>query len=72
MSYTTLEVEFDHGRVTLKEPGTLPKSGHGLLTIFPDAAGPVNGRPPERRRIVLPLIRSGGVVVLNNNNLTAG
>ena len=57
MSYTTLEVEFDHGRVTTKEPGTLPESGHGLLTILPDAAGPENGQPPTGQRVQLPIIR---------------
>lgn len=57
MSYTTLEVEFDHGRVTPKEPGTLPESGRGLLTILPDPAGPVRSQPPVGRRIQLPIIR---------------
>jgi hypothetical protein len=35
MSYTTLEVEIDHGKVTPKEPDKLPESGRGLLTILP-------------------------------------
>ena len=35
MSYLTLEVEIDHGKVVLKEPGRLPEKGSGLLTIFP-------------------------------------
>ena len=40
MSYLTLEVEIDHGKVVLKEPSRLPESGSGLLTIFqPDANG---------------------------------
>jgi hypothetical protein len=34
MSYRTLEVEIDHGRVVAKEPGKLPEKGSGLLTIL--------------------------------------
>jgi hypothetical protein len=39
MSYLTLEVEIDHGRVIPSEPGQLPASGKGLLTILPAAGG---------------------------------
>jgi hypothetical protein len=35
MSYVTLEVEIDHGKVRSKEPSKLPDKGSGLLTIFP-------------------------------------
>ena len=39
MSYLTLEVEIDHGKVVTKEPSKLPEKASGLLTIFqPDAA----------------------------------
>jgi hypothetical protein len=34
MSYLTLEVEVDHGRVVAKEPGQLPERGRGLLTAL--------------------------------------
>ena len=34
MSYLTLEVEIDGGRVVAKEPGRLPEKGTGLLTIL--------------------------------------
>jgi len=34
MSYLTLEVEVDHGRVVSKEPGKLPEKGRGLPTIL--------------------------------------
>lgn len=34
MSYLTLEVEIDRGRVMAKEPGQLPEKGTGLLTIL--------------------------------------
>ena len=65
MSYTTVEVEFDHGRVTPKEPGTLPESGHGLLTILPATVWPANGQPAKGRRVVLPLIRGDGSRLIN-------
>lgn len=38
MSYLTLEVEIDHGRVVPKEPEKLPEKGSGLLTILQPAA----------------------------------
>jgi len=34
MSYLTLEVDIDRGRVVAKEPGRLPEKGTGLLTIL--------------------------------------
>ena len=38
MSYLTLEVEIDHGKVVAKEPSRLPEKASGLLTILqPDA-----------------------------------
>ena len=42
MSYLTLEIEIDHGKVVPKEPGRLPQTGTGLLTIFQPED---NGRP---------------------------
>ena len=42
MSYLTLEVEIDHGKVVPKEPGRLPEKGSGLLTIFQSDE---NGQP---------------------------
>jgi len=63
MSYTTVEVEFDHGRVTPKEPGALPESGRGLLTILPSVH---SGAPkPERKPVQLPLIRGDGRRIIN-------
>jgi hypothetical protein len=37
MTYLTLEVDIDHGKVSAKEPGKLPETGHGLLTILQPA-----------------------------------
>lgn len=35
MSYRTVEVEIDHGRVSAKSGETLPEKAAGLLTILP-------------------------------------
>jgi hypothetical protein len=34
MSYVTVEVDIDHGRIILRDPQRLPESGKGLLTIL--------------------------------------
>ena len=34
MSYLTVEVEIDHGRVVATEPEKLPEKGKGLLTVL--------------------------------------
>ena len=34
MSYLTVEVEIDHGRVVAAELGKLPDKGRGLLTVL--------------------------------------
>ncbi len=34
MSYLTLEVEIDHGRIVAVEPEKLPEMGKGLLTVL--------------------------------------
>ena len=47
MSYLTLEVEIDHGRIVAAEPGRLPEKGKGLLTVLEpaqDSAAPKPGR----------------------------
>ena len=38
MSYVTLEIEIDHGKVIAKEAGQLPDKATGLLTILSPAA----------------------------------
>ena len=40
MSYVTLEVEIHDGKVVAKEPGKLPDSGSGLLTILQPSPQP--------------------------------
>lgn len=48
MTYVTLEVDIDHGKVVPKEPAKLPDAGHGLLTILePAAASPTDLSPLE-------------------------
>ena len=37
MSYVTVEVEIDHGRIVPREPERLPEKGSGLLTILQPA-----------------------------------
>jgi hypothetical protein len=39
MSYVTLEIEIDHGRVLAKEGGQLPDKATGLFTILPTPGG---------------------------------
>lgn len=34
MSYLTVEVDIDHGRVVVAGPGQLPDKGKGLLTVL--------------------------------------
>ncbi len=34
MSYLTVEVEIDHGRIVPREPAKLPENGKGLLTVL--------------------------------------
>jgi hypothetical protein len=46
MSFLTLEVEIDHGKVMAKEPSKLPEKATGLLTIFQvDVAGQPKATP---------------------------
>lgn len=40
MSYVTMEVEIEHGKVVPKEPDKLPESGRGLLTILQPVPSP--------------------------------
>jgi hypothetical protein len=46
MSYLTLQVEIDHGRIVPREPERLPEKGNGLLTILSaDNSPPGSPRP---------------------------
>ena len=65
MSYVTVEVEIDHGRIVPREPEKLPEKGSGLLTILPTANGPASPANPARQRVELPLIRGDGKRTIN-------
>ena len=65
MSYVTLEVEIDRGRIVAREPEKLPENGNGLLTILQPAAGQPQGVKPARVRVELPLIRGDGQRIIN-------
>jgi hypothetical protein len=34
MTYLTVEVEIDHGRIVPRDPSKLPQNGKGLLTVL--------------------------------------
>lgn len=64
MSLLTVEVDFEQGRLTAREPHLLPERGHGLLTVLASPA-PV---PPASFAITagpdgLPVIRANGGVI---------
>jgi hypothetical protein len=65
MSYVTVEVEIDHGRIVPREPERLPEKGNGLLTILQSAAGQTAATKPHRHRVELPLIRGNGKRIIN-------
>jgi hypothetical protein len=65
MSYVTVEVEIDHGRIVPREPDKLPDKASGLLTILPVAGGLPAAGKPARQRIELPLIRGDGQRIIN-------
>lgn len=65
MSYVTLEVEIEHGRIVAREPEKLPEKGNGLLTILPAANGASAETKPARQRVELPLIRGDGKRIIN-------
>lgn len=65
MSYITVEVDIERGRVVPREPDKLPEHGNGLLTILPTANGQGAGSKSARQRVVLPLIRGDGKRIIN-------
>ena len=60
MSYLTVEVEIDHGRVVARGPEGLPEKGNGRLTISETVSTPGAAAKPLRQRVELPLIRGDG------------
>jgi hypothetical protein len=60
MSYLTLEVEIDHGRIIPRQPEKLPERASGLLTIFP-----ASENRSTKQRVQLPLIQGDGKRIIN-------
>ena len=58
MSYVTLEVEIDNGRIIPNEPDKLPKTGKGLLTVLESSAESTDPEKAERIRAFKELSRS--------------
>lgn len=65
MSYVTVEVEIEHGRIVAREPEKLPGKTTGLLTIFPSPIQQAADSTPARQRVTLPLIQGDGSRVIN-------
>lgn len=65
MSYLTVEVEIDHGRVVPRGPEGLPEKGKGLLTILQPVSTAGTEPQPVRARVELPLIRGDGKRLIN-------
>jgi hypothetical protein len=65
MSYLTVEVEIDHGRVVARGADGLPEKGTGLLTILEAVAASGAVSKPVRQRVELPLIRGDGMRLIN-------
>jgi len=64
MSYVTVKVEIEGGRVVPLEPGKLPTKGTGLLTILPAAADTAK-MACGSKRVELPLIHGDGKRIIN-------
>ena len=62
MSYVTVEVEIEGGRIVPLEPAKLPAKGTGLLTILP--SGDV-ANTASKKRVELPLVRGDGKRLIN-------
>ena len=65
MSYVTLEVEIDHGRVVPRGREGLPEKGNGLLTILHPQSTAGDVPKPLRQRVELPLVRGDGRRIIN-------
>lgn len=65
MSYVTVEVEIESGRIVTREPEKLPERASGLLTIFPSPSHQAAQPRPVRQRAHLPLIHGDGKRIIN-------
>jgi hypothetical protein len=62
MSYISIEVDIDHGRIVAKEPEKLPLTAKGVLTIFNSGD---SSPSPAGKRVKLPLIEGNGKKKIN-------
>lgn len=62
MSYLTVEVEIDHGKLVAKEPDKLPETGKGILTVVVPSASTGNA---AGKRVQLPLVQGDGSRIVN-------
>jgi hypothetical protein len=58
MSYVTLEVEIDHGRIIPTEPDKLPETGKGLLTVLQSEPQVLDTERKARIQALLELSKS--------------
>ncbi len=65
MSYVTVEVEIEHGRIVSPDADELPDKVRGLLTILPHGKDQSQSPKPVRERVELPLIRGDGKRIIN-------
>lgn len=66
MSYVTLEVKIERGKVVPCGPERLPETGNGLLTLLPVGDRLSDQSATSRRqRVELPLIRGDGKRLIN-------
>jgi hypothetical protein len=65
MSYVTVEVEIEGGRIVSREPEKLPEKATGLLTIFPSPGHQAAQPNRPRQRVHLPLIQGDGERLVN-------
>jgi len=65
MSYITVEVEIDHGRILPRGTEKLPEKASGLLTILPPMDRDAGERRSNGERVKLPLIQGDGKRIVN-------
>ena len=64
MSLLTVEVDFEQGRLTAREPHLLPERGHGLLTVLAPPAPAASASFAIATGLDgLPVIRANGGVI---------
>jgi hypothetical protein len=65
MSYITVEVDIDHGRIVPREPEKLPEVAKGILTVLPETVPAAVTPPRKRERVKFPIIEGDGKHLIN-------